>query len=224
VPAPVRTGAESSYAANRRKRHGGLPRRGLGFGWPHLHAVCVFPMIRDHDVLLPEQPVRRAPGEREHRAGVDLLPSASCVPGLRPRDSHHGRLLGPFGIVTLGSNPWVKRSFSYSVHRLRNEPPRAFEITLPSSIMNPLKQVGRPGRILGRLLMGALTFSLSVSPAWNVCRHAAGGVRLRGKTRPLIRHGHVATGLRGPFFLLASSRVISNACAANGGWMARVQR
>ncbi|MBL8221535.1 MAG: redoxin, partial [Bryobacterales bacterium] len=64
-------------------------------------------------------------------------------------------VVGPFGVVQLGSNPWVNGviaivflAFSFSLLG-------AFEITLPSSLLTKMDQASQSrGGIAGALLMG----------------------------------------------------------------------
>ena len=131
--------------------------------------------------------------------------------------------VGPFGVVQLGSNPWVNGFIALVFGVFGLSLLGAFEITLPSSMLTKLDQ-----RFAARRLP----------------RHAADGadvladlVRLRGTVRgsllaasvqskgaqPVLGMVSFATGLASPFFFLAAFPVVSEETAESGGWLARVK-
>ena len=132
-------------------------------------------------------------------------------------------ILGPFGIVTLGSNPWVNGFISALFIAFGLSLLGAFEITIPSVILTRLNQSADQGGFLGSLLMG-LTFSLAsfacVGPFVGTLLAASVS---GGKTRPLIGMVTFATGLALPFFLLAVFPSYLKRMPRSGGWMARVK-
>ena len=95
-------------------------------------------------------------------------------------------ILGPFGIVTLGSNPWVNAFISALFIAFGLSLLGAFEITIPSVILTRLNQSSNQGGFIGSLFMG-LTFSLAsfacVGPFVGTLLAASVS---GGKTRPLI--------------------------------------
>src|SRR5262249_39240219 len=132
-------------------------------------------------------------------------------------------ILGPFGIVTLGSNPWVNAFISVLFIAFNLSLLSAFEITIPSSILTRLNKSADQGGFLGSLLMG-LTFSLAsfacVGPFVGTLLAASVS---GGKTRPLIGMVSFASGLALPFFLLALFPSYLKRMPRSGGWMARVK-
>ncbi len=69
-------------------------------------------------------------------------------------------LLGPFGVVQLGSNPWVNGFIAALFLAFGLSLLGAFEITIPSAVLTRLNQSSERGGFAGTLLMG-LTFSLA---------------------------------------------------------------
>ena len=69
-------------------------------------------------------------------------------------------ILGPFGVVQLGSNPWVNGFIALVFLAFGLSLLGAFEITIPSALLTKLNQIRERGGIAGTLLMG-LTFALS---------------------------------------------------------------
>jgi thiol:disulfide interchange protein DsbD len=132
-------------------------------------------------------------------------------------------ILGPFGIVALGSNPWVNAFISALFIAFGLSLLGAFEITIPSSILTRLNKSADQGGFLGSLLMG-LTFSLAsfacVGPFVGTLLAASVS---GGKTRPLIGMVTFASGLALPFFLLALFPSYLKRMPRSGGWMARVK-
>jgi thiol:disulfide interchange protein DsbD len=132
-------------------------------------------------------------------------------------------ILGPFGIVTLGSNPWVNGFISALFIAFGLSLLGAFEITIPSVILTRLNRSADQGGFLGSMLMG-LTFSLAsfacVGPFVGTLLAASVS---GGKTRPLIGMVTFATGLALPFFLLAVFPSYLKRMPRSGGWMARVK-
>ena len=132
-------------------------------------------------------------------------------------------ILGPFGVVQLGSNPWVNGFIALVFLAFGLSLLGAFEITIPSGILTRLDRASRGGGMAGTLLMG-LTFSLTsfacVGPF--VGTLLAASVQ-GGGTRPLLGMASFATGLALPFFLLALFPGYLKRLPRSGGWMARVK-
>ena len=79
-----------------------------------------------------------------------------------------------FGVVQLGSNPWVNAFISALFITFGLSLLGAFEITIPSSILTRLNASSEKGGFAGTLLMG-LTFSLASFACGNRLAQFAGG-------------------------------------------------
>jgi thiol:disulfide interchange protein len=132
-------------------------------------------------------------------------------------------LLGPFGVVRLGSSPWVNGFISIVFLVFGLSLLGAFEITLPSGMLTKLDGASQRGGILGTLLMG-LTFSLTsfacIGPFVGPLLAAAAQ---SGGARPLIGMATFASGLATPFFLLAVFPGVLKRMPRSGGWLPRVK-
>ena len=132
-------------------------------------------------------------------------------------------VLGPFGVVQLGSNPWVNSFIAIVFIVFGLSLLGAFEITLPSSLLTKMDQASQRGGSIGTLLMG-LTFSLTsfacVGPFIGTL--LAGSVQ-RGGIQPALGMMTFASGLASPFFLLALFPAFLQRMPRSGGWLARVK-
>jgi thiol:disulfide interchange protein DsbD len=132
-------------------------------------------------------------------------------------------ILGPFGVVQLGSNPWVNGFIAVVFLAFGLSLLGAFEITIPSSVLTKLDRGTQKGGIAGTLLMG-LTFALSsfacVGPFMGTLLAASVG---SGGARPLLGMLAFASGLALPFFLLALFPSYLKRLPKSGAWMARVK-
>jgi thiol:disulfide interchange protein DsbD len=131
--------------------------------------------------------------------------------------------VGPFGVVQLGSNPWVNGFIAVVFVVFGLSLLGAFEITLPSSLLTKLDAASRRGGYLGTLLMG-LTFSLTsfacVGPFLGTILAAS----VQGKSsQPILGMASFATGLASPFFFLAAFPSYLKKLPRSGGWLARVK-
>jgi thiol:disulfide interchange protein DsbD len=132
-------------------------------------------------------------------------------------------LLGPFGVVQLGSNPWVNGLICAIFLTFGLSLLGAFEITIPSFILTKLNNASQGGGTFGTLLMG-LTFSLAsfacVGPFVGtlLAASAAGG-----GSRPAIGMLVFSIGLALPFFVLALFPSYLRKLPRSGGWLARVK-
>ena len=191
----------------------------FGFGLASIFTPCVFPMI---PITMSYFLNRQSGGRRESivQALVFCLGIIVLFSGLGLATT---AILGPFGIVTLGSNPWVNAFISALFIAFGLSLLGAFEITIPSVILTRLNQSADQGGFIGSLLMG-LTFSLAsfacVGPFVGTLLAASVS---GGKTRPLIGMVTFATGLALPFFLLAVFPSYLKRMPRSGGWMARVK-
>jgi thiol:disulfide interchange protein DsbD len=186
----------------------------FGFGLASIFTPCVFPMI----------PITMS--YFLNKKGSVAQAAIFCL-GIIVLFSGLGlgvRLIaGPFGILALGSSPWVNGFITVLFIVFGLSLLGAFEITIPSAILTRLNQGADQGGVVGSLLMG-LTFSLAsfacVGPF--VGTLLAGSVS-GGATRPLIGMVTFATGLALPFFLLALFPGFLKRMPRAGGWMARVK-
>ena len=191
----------------------------FGFGLASIFTPCVFPMI---PITMSYFLNRQSGGRRESivQALVFCLGIIVLFSGLGLATT---AILGPFGIVTLGSNPWVNAFISVLFIAFGLSLLGAFEITIPSVILTRLNQSADKGGFIGSLLMG-LTFSLAsfacVGPLVGTLLAASVS---GGTARPLIGMVSFATGLALPFFLLALFPSYLKRMPRSGGWMARVK-
>jgi thiol:disulfide interchange protein len=132
-------------------------------------------------------------------------------------------VLGPFGVVQLGSNPWVNGFIAIVFIVFGLSLLGAFEITLPSSLLTKMDQASQRGGSVGTLLMG-LTFSLTsfacVGPFIGTL--LASSVQ-NGGIQPALGMMTFASGLASPFFVLALFPAFLQRMPRSGGWLARVK-
>jgi thiol:disulfide interchange protein len=132
-------------------------------------------------------------------------------------------ILGPFGVVQLGSNVWVNGVIATVFLAFGLSLLGAFEINLPSGLLTTLNQKSEQGGTLGTLLMG-LTFALAsfacVGPFMGTL--LAASVQ-SGGARPVLGMLVFAAGLATPFFLLALFPQYLKKMPRSGGWLARVK-
>jgi thiol:disulfide interchange protein DsbD len=191
----------------------------FGFGLASIFTPCVFPMI---PITMSYFLGRPAGGKRESVA----LAAIFCL-GIIVLFSGLGllttALLGPFGIVTLGSNPWVNGFIAALFLAFGLSLLGAFEINIPSPVLTRLNRSSDKGGWAGALLMG-LTFSLAsfacVGPFVGTLLAASVA---GGGARPLVGMVTFATGLALPFFLLALFPSYLKRLPRSGGWLARVK-
>jgi thiol:disulfide interchange protein DsbD len=191
----------------------------FGFGLASLFTPCVFPMI---PITMSYFLSRPSGGRRESvaQAAVFCLGIVVLFSGLGLLMT---ALLGPFGIVTLGSNPWVNGFIAALFLAFGLSLLGAFEINIPSPILTRLNRSSEKGGWAGALLMG-LTFSLAsfacVGPFVGTLLAASVA---GGGARPLLGMVTFATGLALPFFLLALFPSYLRRLPRSGGWLARVK-
>jgi thiol:disulfide interchange protein DsbD len=191
----------------------------FGFGLAAIFTPCVFPMIPiTLSFFLNREGVTRGDSLRQALLfclGIVVLFTAMGIAVTA--------LVGPFGVVQLGSNPWVNGFIALVFLAFGLSLLGAYEITLPSGLLTKMDQVSQRGGILGTLLMG-LTFSLTsfacVGPF--VGTLLAGSVQ-RGGIEPALGMMSFASGLASPFFLLALFPSYLKRMPRSGGWLARVK-
>ena len=190
----------------------------FGFGLAAIFTPCVFPMIPiTMSYFLNRQGTRR---EAIFHAALFCLGIVVLFTGLGLLTT---AILGPFGIVQLGSNPWVNGFIALVFLAFGVSLLGAFEITIPSSILTRLDRGAQSGGIAGTMLMG-LTFALSsfacVGPFMGTLLAASVA---DGGARPPLGMVAFATGLALPFFLLALFPSYLKRLPKSGGWLARVK-
>jgi thiol:disulfide interchange protein DsbD len=191
----------------------------FGFGLACIFTPCVFPMIPiTMSFFLNKQGVSKAAMVSQAAifcVGIIVLFTAL---GLIVTS-----ILGPFGVVQLGSNVWVNAGIAAVFLAFGLSLLGAFEITLPSGLLTALNQKSEQGGTLGTLLMG-LTFALAsfacVGPFMGTL--LAASVE-GGGARPVLGMLVFATGLASPFFLLALFPQYLKKMPRSGGWLARVK-
>ena len=191
----------------------------FGFGLAAIFTPCVFPMI---PITMSYFLNRPSGGRRESvvQAVVFCLGIVVTFTGLGLAAT---AALGPFGVVQLGSNPWVNGFIAALFVAFGLSLLGAFEISIPSAILTRLNQSSEQGGFAGTLLMG-LTFSLAsfacVGPF--VGTLLAASVQ-GGGARPVAGMAAFAGGLALPFFLLALFPSYLKRMPKSGGWLARVK-
>jgi thiol:disulfide interchange protein len=130
---------------------------------------------------------------------------------------------GPFGVVQLGSSPWVNGFIAAVFLVFGLSLLGAFELTLPTGLLTSLDRASQGGGYAGSLLMG-LTFSLTsfacIGPIVGPLLIAS--VQSKG-WQPVLGMLAFATGLALPFFLLALFPAYLKKLPRSGGWMTRVK-
>ncbi len=197
---------------------GGFLLVAFGVGLAAIFTPCVFPMIPiTMSFFLNRQGTRR---ESVFHAVLFCLGIIVLFSGLGLATT---AILGPFGVVQLGSNPWVNGFIALVFLAFGLSLLGAFEITIPSALLTRLDQGTQKGGIAGTLLMG-LTFALSsfacVGPFMGTLLAASVG---SGGIRPLAGMLAFASGLALPFFLLALFPSYLKRLPKSGGWLARVK-
>ena len=191
----------------------------FGFGLAAIFTPCVFPMIPiTMSFFLGQQTgVRRDSVIQAAVFCIGIIVLFSSL-GLAATAA-----LGPFGVVQLGSNPWVNAFIALVFLAFSLSLLGAFEITLPSSVLTRLDKASRRGGYAGTLIMG-LSFSLAafacVGPFVGTLLAASvqgGGIQ------PLLGMLAFASGLSLPFFLLALFPAYLQRLPKSGGWLPRVK-
>lgn len=196
----------------------------FGFGLAAIFTPCVFPMIP----ITVSYFLNRQGGDNRPEARKDALAQAIvfCL-GIIVLFTGLGFLAkaiaGPFGVVQLGSSPWVNGFIAAVFIVFGLSLLGAFELTLPSSFLTKMDAAGRRGGYAGTLIMG-LTFSLTafacVGPIVGPLLVAS--VQGQG-LQPVLGMLSFATGLAAPFFLLALFPSYLQRLPKRGMWMARVK-
>lgn len=186
----------------------------FGWGLAAIFTPCVFPMIPFvmSDFL-----------NRKNAIGQAALFCLGIIVSFTVLGVLITALLGPFGVVQLGSNPWVNTVIFAVFIGFGLSMLGAFEITLPSGLVNKANEASQGGGS-GRTLLMGLTFALTsfacVGPF--VGTLLAASVQ-SGGTRPAVGMATFAAGLAAPFFFLAVFPSYLQKLPKSGGWLPRVK-
>lgn len=194
----------------------------FGFGIASIFTPCVFPMI---PFTVSAFLGGGAPGQSSGPSplvkaitfclGIVLIFTALGVGATAA--------LGPFGVVQIGSSPWVNGFITLVFVAFGLSLLGAFEITLPSGLVNRMNNASQGAGLLPMLLMG-LTFALTsfacVGPFMGTLLAAS----VQGdKLQPALGMMSFATGLASPFFFLALFPGYLKSLPRSGGWLMRVK-
>ena len=186
----------------------------FGFGLAAIFTPCVFPMIP----ITVSYFINRK--DAAAQAVVFCLGIIVLFTGLGLLAK---AIAGPFGVVQLGSSPWVNGFIAAVFIVFGLSLLGAFELTLPSGLLTKMDAAGRRGGYAGTLVMG-LTFSLTsfacVGPIVGPLLVAS--VQAEG-IQPILGMLCFATGLAAPFFFLALFPSYLQRLPKRGMWMARVK-
>jgi thiol:disulfide interchange protein len=195
----------------------------FGFGLAALFTPCVFPMIPITVSFFLNQSATA--DDQAKRSGwaqalVFCLGIIALFTGLGFLVT---AIAGPFGVVQLGSNPWVNGFIAVVFCVFGISLLGAFELRLPAGLLTKLDRASKRGGYTATLLMG-LTFSLTsfacIGPIVGPLLIAT--VQSKGPL-PVFGMLAFATGLAAPFFFLALFPAYLNRLPRSGAWMARVK-
>ncbi|HZS57050.1 MAG TPA: cytochrome c biogenesis protein CcdA [Bryobacteraceae bacterium] len=194
----------------------------FGFGLAALFTPCVFPMIPITVSFFLNQS-GAAKGETRGGWKQALLFCLGIVVLFTALGFLVTAIAGPFGVVQLGSSPWVNGFIALVFFVFGLSLLGAFELRLPSGLLTTLDKASQGGGYAGTLLMG-LTFSLTsfacIGPIVGPLLIAS--VQNKG-AEPVLGMLAFATGLAAPFFLLALFPSYLQKLPRSGGWMVRVK-
>jgi thiol:disulfide interchange protein len=220
---PKQDQATTAYSAS--SSQGLLPflLTAFGFGLAALFTPCVFPMIPITVSFFLNQSTA---GDAESRRTGWTQALVFCL-GIIVLFTGLGFLVtaiaGPFGVVQLGSSPWINGFIAIVFFVFGLSLLGAFELRLPSGLLTRLDRASQGGGYAGTLLMG-LTFSLTsfacIGPIVGPLLIAS--VQSKG-AQPVLGMLAFATGLAAPFFLLALFPSYLQRLPRSGGWMVRVK-
>ena len=187
------------------------------FGLAAIFTPCVFPMIPITVSFFLNQGREGDEAFGRLEAGHRFLSRHHCSvhwPGILVT-----ALTGPFGVVQLGSSPWVNGFIALVFLVFGLSLLGAFELRLPSGLLTRLNRASQGGGYAGTLLMG-LTFALTsfacIGPIVGPLLVAS--VQTKG-AQPVLGMASFATGLALPFFGLALfPAYLENCPAAAAGW------
>ncbi len=196
-------------------------------GLASIFTPCVFPMIPiTVSFFLNRQGTEPDAAKAAGRSGAAAHALVFCI-GIVVLFTGLGWLAkaiaGPFGVVILGSNPWVNGFITVVFVVFGLSLLGAFELALPSGLLTKLNAASDAGGYVGTLIMG-LTFTLTsfacigpiVGPLFVASVQSDG-------MQPVFGMLAFATGLAAPFFFLAVFPSYLRRLPRSGGWMVRVK-
>jgi thiol:disulfide interchange protein DsbD len=191
----------------------------FGFGLASIFTPCVFPMIP----ITVSFFLNKQSGSRGRSVFQALVFCLGIIVLFSALGLAATAILGPFGTVQLGSNPWVNGFIALVFVAFGLSLLGAFEIVIPSGALTKVDHAAERGGILGTLMMG-LTFSLTAF----ACVGPFVGTLLAGSLsaggwKPLTGMLAFATGLALPFFMLALFPAYLKRLPKSGSWMERVK-
>lgn len=195
----------------------------FGFGLAALFTPCVFPMIPITVSFFLNQNAPAADGRKRSGWTQALVFCLGIIVLFTGLGFLITAIAGPFGVVQLGSSPWVNGFIAIVFFVFGLSLLGAFELRLPSGLLTKLDRASQGGGYAGTLLMG-LTFSLTsfacIGPIVGPLLIAS--VQTKG-AQPVLGMLAFATGLAAPFFLLALFPAYLQKLPRSGGWMVRVK-
>jgi thiol:disulfide interchange protein len=193
----------------------------FGAGLLALFTPCVFPMIPITVSFFLNQ--NQGAQKKSGGLGQAIVFCAGIIVLFTGLGFLVTAVAGPFGVVQLGSSPWVNGFIAAVFLVFGLSLLGAFELTLPSGLLTSLDRASQGGGYAGSLIMG-LTFSLTsfacIGPIVGPLLIAS--VQSKG-LQPVLGMLAFATGLALPFFLLALFPAYLNKLPRSGGWMTRVK-
>jgi thiol:disulfide interchange protein DsbD len=191
----------------------------FGFGLLAVFTPCVFPMIP----ITMSYFLNRPDSGRASTLGHAALFCGGIIALFSMIGLAVTAVLGPFGVVRVGSNPWVNGFIAAIFFVFALSLLGAFELTIPSSVLTLLNRKSEQGGMAGTLIMG-LAFSLSsfacVGPfVGPLLAASAQG----GRLQPVVGMVSFAAGLSLPFFFLAAFPSYLKRMPRSGGWLPRVK-
>jgi thiol:disulfide interchange protein DsbD len=194
----------------------------FGFGLASLFTPCVFPMIPITVSFFLNQGGQGGASAKRGWTQA-LLFCAGIVVLFTSLGFLITAIAGPFGVVQLGSSPWVNGFIALVFFVFGLSLLGAFELTLPSGLLTKLNSASQGSGYGATLLMG-LTFSLTsfacIGPIVGPLLIAS--VQQKG-AQPVLGMMAFAIGLAAPFFLLALFPAYLRKLPRSGGWMVRVK-
>jgi thiol:disulfide interchange protein len=195
----------------------------FGFGLAALFTPCVFPMIPITVSFFLNQSAQDSAGRKRSGWAQALVFCLGIIVLFTGLGFLVTAVAGPFGVVQLGSSPWVNGFIAMVFFVFGLSLLGAFELRLPSGLLTRLDRASQGGGYAGTLLMG-LTFSLTsfacIGPIVGPLLIAS--VQSKG-AQPVLGMLAFATGLAAPFFLLALFPSYLQKLPRSGGWMVRVK-
>jgi thiol:disulfide interchange protein DsbD len=193
------------------------------FGLAALFTPCVFPMIPITVSFFLNQSSREQPQARSAAWSQAIVFCLGIIVLFTGLGFAVTAITGPFGVVQLGSSPWVNGFIALVFFVFGLSLLGAFELRLPSGLLTKLDRASQGGGYAGTLLMG-LTFALTsfacIGPIVGPLLVAS--VQQKG-LQPVLGMAAFAAGLALPFFFLALFPSYLKKLPRSGGWMARVK-